>query len=130
MKKCLAFLLLGIYMLSFSEIHQLLKIPILIEHFTEHRSQDEGITLFAFLKMHYTGIFEVDEDYQRDQQLPFRTTECMMNTGPACECSFAQLDIQPQNFQPIREFILSNEDNKSLIDCADIFQPPRFAVNI
>jgi len=37
-------------MFSFAEFHNLLKIPVLIEHFREHKQQDSNLSFYAFLK--------------------------------------------------------------------------------
>ncbi|MCF3107619.1 hypothetical protein LL912_02390 [Niabella sp. CC-SYL272] len=64
--------MLSVYLVSATEVSQLLKIPILVKHFVDHRQQDPGMTLWAFLKMHYDHPVK-DADYQTDQQLPFVT---------------------------------------------------------
>lgn len=70
MKKWISILLLSFYLVSTTELYQLLKIPTLIEHFIEHRVDNSEMTLISFLKMHY-GHPVKDADYQKDQKLPF-----------------------------------------------------------
>ncbi|NJO26062.1 MAG: hypothetical protein HC867_10325 [Bacteroidia bacterium] len=118
-------ILLSIYMLSFSEVHQLLRLPILVEHFIEHRQIDHDISFLAFLKLHY-GKIEIDDDYQRDQQLPFRTAEFgACNISSFWECPVV-IEVQQQDFLFKQQFHLFNEDGEPLLSSADIFQPPRF----
>jgi hypothetical protein len=113
-------------MLSFSEVHQLLRLPVLVEHFIEHRQLDPGISFLAFLKLHYVGKIEIDDDYQRDQQLPFRTAECgACNISSFCECPVV-IEVQQQESLFKQQFHLFNEDGEPLLSSADIFQPPRF----
>ncbi len=64
--------MLSVYLVSTTEACQLLKIPILVEHFIEHRKHDLHLTFWAFLKMHYDHPVK-DADYQKDQKLPFVT---------------------------------------------------------
>ena len=75
MRKWVSILFLSIIVLSHSELHQLLRIPVLIDHFKEHKKEDPSITFIQFIKLHYDKIV-VDDDYQRDQQLPFRDANC------------------------------------------------------
>ena len=129
MKRPIAIFLLGIYLFSFVEFHQFLRIPILIQHFVEHRQQDPSISFMAFLKMHYVGEIVIDDDYQRDNELPFRETECcvMTTTIITCECPGTNIEIATHSEEINNEFISYNEDNHSLVSIADIFQPPRLA---
>lgn len=128
MKRIAGIFLLAIYMLSFAEFHNLLKVPVLFEHFREHRQLEPSISFFSFIKLHYLDPIVVDDDYQRDQQLPFRgDTHCCMVTGAnACECLSLSVEIdKPAEATP--EFHLYNEINKPQLISFDIFQPPRCA---
>ena len=127
MRKIGAIFLLAIYMLCFSEMQQFLKIPVLIQHYTEHKAGDPSINFFDFIAIHYTGIFEKDADYQRDQQLPFRTSECMVYSISICECPSMQIMVHPENPVIENQFLLQNEMNRSFLCAQDIFQPPRCA---
>lgn len=112
-------------MLSFSEVNQLFKIPVLLEHFAEHRQANPSISFFDFLKMHYTGIFPVDDDYQRDNQLPFRTADCLGFTVQA-DCP-PEVVFAIHLHQPNAEFFLFNDAGLLSLRPAKIFQPPRCA---
>lgn len=70
MKKWFSILMLSLYLFSTTELYQFLKVPILIEHFIEHKSQNNTISFFQFIKMHYQNPVK-DADYDKDQKLPF-----------------------------------------------------------
>jgi hypothetical protein len=121
-----AILLLSIYMLSFAEFHHFLRIPVLIAHFKEHRQEDPSISFLSFLRMHYVGEIVIDDDYQRDKELPFREADCCVTTSTfSCECHDSAIEIAENSEEINSEFILYDEDNHSLLSAADIFQPPR-----
>ena len=82
MKKYTAYLLLCIYLFSFSEARQFLKLPHLVEHYYTHVEKDHSTTLFSFLKMHYWDNHGQDADYKEDMKLPFKThdSQCHSNT--------------------------------------------------
>jgi len=63
-------LLLTLYLVSTTELYQLLKIPQLLEHYIEHKGLNPEMTLTAFLKTHYDNPVK-DGDYGKDQRLPF-----------------------------------------------------------
>jgi hypothetical protein len=73
LKKLFAISFLFIYLFSTTELHQLLKAPLLIEHFMEHREENKDITLWQFLYAHYAGDYVKDADYDKDMKLPFKT---------------------------------------------------------
>ena len=70
MKKWVFILLLSLYLLSTTELNQLLKLPVLIEHYVEHKNLNPEMTLLAFFKMHYDHPVK-DADYKTDRKLPF-----------------------------------------------------------
>lgn len=49
-----------------------MKLPVLVQHFKEHRQLDGSLSLIGFLSMHYWGKHVDDNDQQRDNQLPFK----------------------------------------------------------
>lgn len=72
LKKAIAILFLSIYLLSTTELSQLLKLPALIEHFAEHKKENSQITLWSFLNIHYAHGIVHDKDYDKDMKLPFK----------------------------------------------------------
>ncbi|HMU08256.1 MAG TPA: hypothetical protein PKC37_10120 [Kaistella sp.] len=73
MKKLLTYFLLSLYLLSFTEARQVLKLPNLIEHYISHELRDKNTTLYSFIKMHYLDAPVKDSDYNQDMSLPFKT---------------------------------------------------------
>lgn len=70
MKKLISISLLILFLVSTTELYQLLKIPQLIEHYFEHKDLNSEMTPTAFLKTHYDHPVK-DGDYGKDQKLPF-----------------------------------------------------------
>ncbi|WP_312399896.1 hypothetical protein [Chryseobacterium sp.] len=71
-KRWIAIILLFLHLCSTTELYQFLKIPILIEHYIEHKAVNSDITVYEFLKLHYDHHVK-DADWQTDQKLPFIT---------------------------------------------------------
>ncbi len=120
---------LSIIMLSHSELHQLLRIPVLFEHFQEHRKEDPAITFLQFIKLHYDKIV-VDDDYQRDQQLPFRDASCSATaTGLIIDIPPQHIKIEKQDYRFDADKVIPIATVLYLHLCTStIFQPPRVAV--
>ena len=69
MKRTVSIVLICIYAFSFTELHQLFKLPVLIQHFNEHQKLNGDLTFFQFLTLHYTTPQNHDE---HDAELPFK----------------------------------------------------------
>ncbi len=76
LRKAVAIILLSLQLLTGTELCQLFKVPVLFEHYSEHRGGNEQLSFFSFLREHYLNGNKQDPDYLRDMQLPFKT-----NTG-------------------------------------------------
>ena len=77
MKRVAAILFLSIMLLSQTELHQILKFPVFVQHYFEHQAEDPNITLSQFIVLHYFSGNPVDDDYARDMQLPFKSNDCL-----------------------------------------------------
>lgn len=118
------FLLL--FTLAQTELHQLLKLPVLVEHFREHLLRDPQKSFISYLVEHYRDDSDPDNDYQRDMQLPFKTADCItaisfifvIPSSYTIERVFATT-VKEYNLHPDYSAVWQNLDN--------IFQPPRNA---
>jgi len=75
-----AILLLVVLTVTQTPLGQLLKVPVLIEHFFKHKKQD-GVSLLKFLIEHYSPGHN-DADRSEDDQLPFKSM-ILQNIGTA-----------------------------------------------
>lgn len=71
MKKYITFFLILSYMFSMTELHQLLKTPLLVEHYYEHNDKTK-LSVLDFLEMHYLHGNIKDADQDKDMKLPFK----------------------------------------------------------
>lgn len=85
------FLLLGIYLAVASPLQELLKLPVLLEHFQEHLREKPQTSVLGFVILHYFSGSPHDSDYERDMQLPFKTLE-------VTAFSLAVADFAPESF--------------------------------
>ena len=56
---------LTIYLFSFTEVKEVLKIPALIEHYQEHKSENKNISIIGFIALHYLSGSQKDSDYEK-----------------------------------------------------------------
>lgn len=80
LKKVIQLFMLSLYLLSCTELQELTKIPVLFQHYFEHKQLDQNITFIGYIKHHYEEAPHNDNDEQRDNQLPFKTHDfCAAN---------------------------------------------------
>ena len=117
-------MLLLISVLAYTEIGQLLKLPVLIVHYNEHNAGYNNLRIWDYIREHYSNDDKVPADHDRDMQLPFKTNHtCQSNLilyAPTQPEAVANID-----FEPLRDFLLTNEDYISSAFPGTIFQPPR-----
>lgn len=126
MKKLIIILFLSIYTLSATELHELFKLPNLVEHFKEHQSEDKTTTLINFLVNHYTATDDGDNDSSKDMQLPFKSNHDggnISNTGFNCftniQLAIKSIPIESKNYNTYSSEFISSAYLSS------IWQPPK-----
>jgi len=94
-------------------------------HFKEHRQESPGITLIEFIAIHYLQEAVKDADFDKDQQLPFKTTDCCFNNIVANvlnnQPSLPMLSLHYQQ----REYPILDKCELPTPYTASIWQPPR-----
>ncbi|MFZ5970025.1 MAG: hypothetical protein ACOYXA_00395 [Bacteroidota bacterium] len=120
MKRGLSFVLLLLYAVSFTELHQMLRLPLLVEHYHEHSAQTD-LSFWEFLVMHYETDVAHDDT---DMRLPFKTCDHSVVTAPAALLTHS-LSISaapPEELSLHQSLYLSR---KPTLRAGDIFQPPK-----
>lgn len=130
MKRTFAILFLVIYMSSTTEFYQLWKLPVLVEHFFEHKTQDSSITLMDFLVIHYGGNHleghPQNDDFEQDQRLPFMNFSNTLSfcfVFPPLNAYEIKGKLFPDKQLKINAFDDAFLENKYL---SSIWQPPQF----
>jgi hypothetical protein len=124
-KKITAIFFFSIYLLS-TEAHQLLRLPLIFEHFAEHQQENKQITILEFLKIHYLNAPVKDKDYDKDMQLPFKTSgDCISSISPAFVPVSVQYTVsEPLEINSKKTFFLKDQFILSSY-LANIWQPPK-----
>jgi hypothetical protein len=79
MKK--ARLLLLVFLLTQTSLQQLWGTPALVQHFFEHNSGKEKISVLSFLVRHYTEAHEADGHPEKDHSMPFHHVDASLQLG-------------------------------------------------
>ena len=126
MKKSISIAFLLIYLFSATELSQLVKLPTLVEHFSEHKQQNETMSFWDFLCIHYAGKFSKDNDYEKDMKLPFKSHDTSQTfifvANPPVTPYISSLSI---NFKE-KTFCHYDEQFLPTFYLSGIWQPPKF----
>ncbi|PZP50221.1 MAG: hypothetical protein DI598_06015, partial [Pseudopedobacter saltans] len=65
-----------VYLFGTTELHQLMKLPRLIDHYEDFLQKSPESNFYAFFRIHYliSQDPETDSDYDQDMQLPFKSS--------------------------------------------------------
>ena len=120
MKSKVIIALLACYLIASTEFHQILRLPLLIEHYTEHSSKVD-MTFWEFLVMHYETNVPHDDT---DMSLPFK--DCHHGL------TFSFTAIPSQNISLSQTSSVKKDLHHSFDDTSfhssyfcEIFQPPK-----
>ncbi len=110
-----------IYLISFTEFKEVLRLPLLVQHYGEHKAQAGEMSFVEFLTMHYKTDVAHDD---RDNRLPFKDCNhsfiVQVVVLPIQKISLSdRMEVNTPSYQ---FFYLLHEPK---LIAADIFQPPK-----
>ena len=107
-----------------TEIHQLLKLPFLVQHYFDHRKEDSGLSILAFLKIHYADRDHPnDNDDKDDNELPFKSIGNIFHIDMPLIEKRITFSAYRFNTNPSTYYSDNIPDQRSF----PIFHPPRIA---
>ena len=129
LSRIIAISCLIVYLFTTTELHQLLKIPVLIQHYQEHKQMDSDITFWQFMSMHYSQPDDHDADHEKDMKLPFKTDDGCISFITAVYVTPSATTISTEVIKPIyysekKEHFQKQVSLQSSF-LASIWQPPR-----
>lgn len=123
LKKNISILFLLTYLFLTTEFSQLLKLPLLVEHFIQHKAENNKITFFDFLSLHYKTTNANDAD---DMKLPFKSSSIFITSN----LSFHIFHSFDHSFSYLLPFISKDYIIKEVFfinstSISSIWQPPK-----
>lgn len=123
----LSIVLLSAYLISSTEFSQLLKLPLLLEHFNEHKTLNEGTTFWSFMMMHYTNNDVKYADHEQDMQLPFKSKEGSLNIlSLSFIQNFTSIKLVNPSERELKIYRIHNDNLFNSTFLSTIWQPPKF----
>lgn len=131
MKKFIALCILSTYLLASSALGEVIKLPILFQHYFEHKSLTAQLSFDQFLIDHYNSIPHTDNDEERDNQLPFKTLD---QNGTSLLNMMVPISSNHQlksviNLISIDHFSLYKENFNHSSFSDKVWQPPKYLIN-
>ncbi|UEG50708.1 hypothetical protein LK994_04375 [Ferruginibacter lapsinanis] len=118
--------MIAIYLVSANPCKELMKLPLLVAHFYDHKEEDNKTKLIAFLIQHYYTENGTDNDANEDNKLPFKSVENITSAPvyllPAFQSSIFFTAIQVKDMG----FFIRNDSFIHSQYLAAIWQPPRY----
>lgn len=122
--------MLSVYLMSTAHLTELLKLPALVAHFSEHRNESEEMTWWDFFCMHYGQGNVFDDDRDKDMKLPFKSVTVFSPSAFICS-PLPELLVSP--WLPPAVPGLKFSQYKSVYSSlypASIWHPPKWAAGV
>jgi len=129
LKRTIVISLLAMFLYANTELHELLKLPVLVHHYLEHDTSSPDLSFFEFLKEHYDSNNthrHPDNNHNDHQKLPFKNGNC--------STMHSVLDVFQVGMQSCCQIDVCSV--KAIFPCDDliylssiyteVFQPPQF----
>jgi hypothetical protein len=113
-------------LLAYTEVSQLLKVSVMIEHFNESKQHSGQLTFFDFIKQHYIYDDGNQSDNDTDMKLPFKSHENVALTGVNCPPDIST-NLYVSHKENEDQNIFSYKDNLESSYLASIWQPPKIS---
>lgn len=123
-RKMSAIFFIVVLLLAQTPLQQLLKVPVLIEHYKEHKANNGDISFLDYIRLHYFSGNHKDADYDRDMQLPFRAKDVDLVSSIVLVPEDYKVDLLPPMYREI-SYPLLNITRLSPSHTYGIWQPPR-----
>jgi hypothetical protein len=125
-KKSASIFLLTIYLFANTQFCELIKIGVFINHFVEHQYENEEITISRFVVIHYFSGNVMDDDYDRDMELPFKSHDI----SPAFSVVLLTSPIEYSLIKTVRfskrDFNFYKFSHLPSSYLSEIWQPPKY----
>jgi hypothetical protein len=121
-------LFLSTYLLTATELNELFKLPLLVEHFVQHNEGNKHINFWDFLCEHYSNNTVKDADYDEDMKLPFKSQSHFEKNNTINSFCF-EFAVYSNNLTSfiVKDFVILSEQFNNNSSINSIWQPPKFS---
>lgn len=112
-------------MFGTTSLSELLKVPMGVMHYIEHKEENSQISLFEFIHIHYAHGIVHDEDYTKDMQLPFKTVSSILLESILFTDHISTANLDTIYYNKESDVIERPCSCKFSSFCESIWQPPK-----
>jgi len=114
-----------LFLISNTEFYELLKAPLLVMHYLEHKAETPGLTPAQFLALHYSQQSHTDSDSFDDNKLPFKTHDHILATHIKLFISYYTIKVPLFSYalQHSKHMYRAQFISQNLL--CNIWQPPK-----
>ncbi|MEY4260529.1 MAG: hypothetical protein RL656_1502 [Bacteroidota bacterium] len=127
MKKVVSISFLIVFLLANTELHEVLKVPLLLEHYILHKQEDKNQSFLTFIYKHYVSVqdhFHLQNDHDG---LPLKTKDCIKyNPGIVSFLLIPYARLQEVLYQ-LKQRIFFKKVFLSNLNQGNIWQPPQIS---
>jgi len=127
-KRIITLSLILLQLFTTTEMGELFKLPVLIQHYFEHDEKDDDhLTFFAFIREHYAEMHAAATQNHSDQhkKLPFKVMDCgfFSSITATVPLTYFASEFPVINYSTI--ITTKNNPSTYFHYLANIWQPPR-----
>lgn len=127
MKKVVSISFLIVFLIANTELHEVLKVPLLLEHYLLHKQEDKNQSFVTFIYKHYVSVqdhFHLQNDHDG---LPLKTKDCIKyNPGIVSFLLIPYARLQEAPYQ-LKQRIFFKKVFLSNLNQGNIWQPPQIS---
>lgn len=127
MKKVISISFLLVILLANTELHEVLRIPLLFEHYSLHKQDEQNQSFLTFLYNHYASAhdhFHLQNDHD---DLPLKTKDCIKySPGIISFFIIPNVRLQESPYQ-LKQRIYFKKVFLSNANQGNIWQPPQIS---
>jgi hypothetical protein len=128
LKKTITISLLFVFLLANTELHQILKLSVLIHHFLSHHQDEQNKSFFYFLNDHYNDTPEHSDNGDKEHDnLPFKTADCATAHISLAFVNHIQFSIPRPTVFHVKISPIYNGAFYSSAVVSNIWQPPKIS---
>jgi hypothetical protein len=102
----------------------MLKLPVFVVHYMEHKAATTDLSFMDFVQLHYFNGHPKDGDHTRDSQLPFSTNDIVIINSTVVLTEQAVMDFAPTVYRE-QTYPLFSFQQLLPSHTSDIWQPPK-----
>jgi hypothetical protein len=127
MKKAFSVSFIIVFLLGSTELHEMLKIPFLWDHYRLHIQEEKDQSFATFLILHYASGQEHEHGQNEHEKLPLKTKDCFKYGPTFVALNYVTDSCVHEDFIPLKGIILFENIFLSNLNRGSIWQPPQIS---